>query len=64
MLSNLQRKKAVWETDSTYCDNVKRTPPYGGNNFNIVNDPEAPGSERLLHLMDMAVLDFLIGKMR
>lgn len=60
-----KRKKAVWETDSTYCDNVvKRTPPYGGLNFNIiVNDPDAAGSERLLHLMDMAVLDFLIGNM-
>lgn len=59
-----KRKKAIWESDSTYCDNiVKFTPPYGGKNFNIVNDPDAPGSERLLHLMDMSVLDFLIGNM-
>ena len=32
-------------------------------NYNIVNDPEAAGSERLLHLMDMAIIDFLIGNM-
>jgi hypothetical protein len=46
-----KRKKAVWETDSTYCDSVvKRSPPYDKG-------------RRLLDLMDMAILDFLIGNM-
>jgi len=46
-----KRKKAVWETDLTYCDAVvKHSPPYDSG-------------RRLLDLMDMAVLDFLIGNM-
>ena len=46
-----KRKKAVWETDLTYCDTVvKKSPPYDSG-------------RRLLDLMDMAVLDFLIGNM-
>ena len=46
-----KRKKAVWETDPSYCENVvKKTPPYNAG-------------RRLLDLIDMAVLDFLIGNM-
>ena len=46
-----KRRKAIWETDATYCDNVvKRSPPYNEG-------------RRLLDLMDMAILDFLIGNM-
>lgn len=46
-----KRRKAVWENDSTYCDTVvKKQPPYDSG-------------RRLLDLMDMAVLDFLIGNM-
>lgn len=46
-----KRKKAVWETDHSYCETVvKRTPPYDSG-------------RRLLDLMDMAILDFLIGNM-
>lgn len=46
-----KRKKAVWETDTLYCENVvKKTPPYDAG-------------RRLLDLIDMALLDFLIGNM-
>ncbi|RWS29205.1 extracellular serine/threonine protein-like protein [Leptotrombidium deliense] len=46
-----KRRKAIWETDQTYCDTVVRKyPPYNKG-------------RRLLDLMDMAVLDFLIGNM-
>ena len=46
-----KRKKAVWETDAMYCENVvKKSPPYDSG-------------RRLLDLMDMAILDFLIGNM-
>lgn len=46
-----KRRKAIWETDPTYCDKVvKKSPPY-------------TEGRRLLDLMDMAVLDFLIGNM-
>ena len=37
-----------WEKDPAYCDGVKRTPPYDQGT-------------RLVDLMDMAVLDFLMG---
>ena len=46
-----KRRKAIWETDQSYCDNVvKVSPPYNQG-------------RRLLDLMDMSVLDFLIGNM-
>lgn len=46
-----KRKKAVWETDPAYCENVvKKSPPYDSG-------------RRMLDLMDMAILDFLIGNM-
>lgn len=46
-----KRKKAVWETDASYCENVvKKTPPYDAG-------------RRLLDLIDMSLLDFLIGNM-
>lgn len=46
-----KRRKAIWETDDSYCDNVvKKAPPYNEG-------------RRLLDLIDMAVLDFLIGNM-
>lgn len=60
-----KRKKATWETDPEYCEAiVKKTPPYGGDQFNIPgSEVNGGGSERLLYLMDMAILDFLIGNM-
>ncbi|XP_078035744.1 extracellular serine/threonine protein CG31145 [Augochlora pura] len=45
-----KRKKAQWEHDSDYCSLVKEIPPYDEG-------------RRLLDLMDMAVLDFLMGNM-
>ncbi|KAI1293536.1 putative extracellular serine/threonine [Halotydeus destructor] len=46
-----KRRKAIWETDHTYCDKVvKNSPPYNEG-------------RRLLDLMDMSILDFLIGNM-
>ncbi|CAG2119293.1 unnamed protein product, partial [Medioppia subpectinata] len=46
-----KRRKAVWETDPTYCDKVvKTTAPYNEG-------------RRLLDIMDMAILDFFIGNM-
>lgn len=43
-------KKAEWELDPNYCTKVRRTPPYDSGH-------------RLLDLIDMAVLDFLMGNM-
>uniref|UniRef100_A0A8C2YCB9 Extracellular serine/threonine protein kinase FAM20C-like n=1 Tax=Coturnix japonica TaxID=93934 RepID=A0A8C2YCB9_COTJA len=43
-------KKAEWEMDPNYCTKVRRTPPYDSGH-------------RLLDLIDMAVLDFLMGNM-
>uniref|UniRef100_A0A8C9EMM2 FAM20 C-terminal domain-containing protein n=1 Tax=Pavo cristatus TaxID=9049 RepID=A0A8C9EMM2_PAVCR len=43
-------KKAEWELDPNYCTQVRRTPPYDSGH-------------RLLDLIDMAVLDFLMGNM-
>ncbi|OXB77527.1 UNVERIFIED_CONTAM: hypothetical protein H355_015819, partial [Colinus virginianus] len=43
-------KKAEWELDPNYCVQVRRTPPYDSGH-------------RLLDLIDMAVLDFLMGNM-
>ncbi|XP_022612762.1 extracellular serine/threonine protein kinase FAM20C-like [Seriola dumerili] len=43
-------KLARWEKDPTYCDTVKQTPPYDHGT-------------RLVDLIDMAVLDFLMGNM-
>ncbi|XP_051171173.1 extracellular serine/threonine protein CG31145 [Leptopilina boulardi] len=45
-----KRKKAQWENDSDYCSLVKEIPPYNEGH-------------RLLDLMDMSVLDFLMGNM-
>ncbi|XP_061556094.1 extracellular serine/threonine protein kinase FAM20C [Phycodurus eques] len=45
-----KRKKAEWEVDPDYCDEVKRTPPYDRGT-------------RLLDVMDMTVFDFLMGNM-
>ena len=45
-----KRKKAQWEHDDDYCSLVKEIPPYDDG-------------RRLLDLMDMAVLDFLMGNM-
>ena len=46
-----KRRKAVWETDPTYCDKVvKKLSPYDEG-------------RRLLDITDMAILDFLIGNM-
>ncbi|XP_068434201.1 extracellular serine/threonine protein kinase FAM20C isoform X2 [Clinocottus analis] len=39
-----------WETDPAYCDSVKQKPPYSQGT-------------RLVDLIDMAVLDFLMGNM-
>lgn len=38
-----------WEKDPAYCDTVKQTPPYNHGT-------------RLVDLIDMAVLDFLMGQ--
>jgi len=45
-----KRRKANWETDEDYCDYVKQIAPYNRG-------------RRLLDVMDMAVLDFLMGNM-
>ncbi|XP_033215034.1 extracellular serine/threonine protein CG31145 [Belonocnema kinseyi] len=45
-----KRRKAQWEEDSDYCSLIKEIPPYNEGH-------------RLLDLMDMAVLDFLMGNM-
>ncbi|XP_020390956.2 pseudokinase FAM20A [Rhincodon typus] len=42
--------KKEWETNPSYCDKIKRTPPYN------------TGS-RLLNVIDMAIFDFLTGNM-
>ncbi|XP_067876002.1 extracellular serine/threonine protein kinase FAM20C-like [Heterodontus francisci] len=43
-------KKAKWELDPSYCDQIKKTPPYNSGT-------------RLLDVMDMTILDFLMGNM-
>ncbi|XP_034448075.1 extracellular serine/threonine protein kinase FAM20C-like isoform X1 [Hippoglossus hippoglossus] len=43
-------KLAQWEKDPNYCDKVKKTPPYNHGT-------------RLVDVIDMAVLDFLMGNM-
>lgn len=45
-----KRKKAEWEVDPDYCDEVKTTPPYDKGT-------------RLLDVMDMTIFDFLMGNM-
>ncbi|XP_036408850.1 extracellular serine/threonine protein kinase FAM20C [Megalops cyprinoides] len=45
-----KRKKAEWEVDPDYCDEVKQTPPYDTGT-------------RLLDIMDMTIFDFLMGNM-
>ncbi|XP_064171247.1 extracellular serine/threonine protein kinase FAM20C [Anguilla rostrata] len=45
-----KRKKAEWEVDPDYCDEVKQTPPYDSGT-------------RLLDVMDMTIFDFLMGNM-
>uniref|UniRef100_A0A8C7XCQ0 FAM20C golgi associated secretory pathway kinase a n=1 Tax=Oryzias sinensis TaxID=183150 RepID=A0A8C7XCQ0_9TELE len=45
-----KRKKAEWEVDPDYCDEVKQTPPYDRGS-------------RLLDVMDMTIFDFLMGNM-
>ncbi|XP_076856390.1 extracellular serine/threonine protein kinase FAM20C [Brachyhypopomus gauderio] len=45
-----KRKKAEWEVDPDYCEEVKQTPPYDSGN-------------RLLDIMDMTIFDFLMGNM-
>ncbi|XP_017274014.1 extracellular serine/threonine protein kinase FAM20C [Kryptolebias marmoratus] len=45
-----KRKKAEWEVDPDYCEEVKQTPPYDSG-------------RRLLDIMDMTVFDFLMGNM-
>ena len=45
-----KRRKANWETDDEYCEYVKGIAPYNKG-------------RRLLDIMDMAVLDFLMGNM-
>uniref|UniRef100_G3TFS7 FAM20C golgi associated secretory pathway kinase n=1 Tax=Loxodonta africana TaxID=9785 RepID=G3TFS7_LOXAF len=45
-----KRKKAEWEVDPDYCEEVKQTPPY-----------DSP--HRILDLMDMTIFDFLMGNM-
>ncbi|XP_048377022.2 extracellular serine/threonine protein kinase FAM20C-like [Stegostoma tigrinum] len=43
-------KKAKWEVNPSYCDHVQKTPPY-------------KHGSRLLDVIDMTVLDFLMGNM-
>uniref|UniRef100_UPI00398E5C7C extracellular serine/threonine protein kinase FAM20C-like n=1 Tax=Pristiophorus japonicus TaxID=55135 RepID=UPI00398E5C7C len=43
-------KKAKWEVDPSYCDQIKKTPPYDRGT-------------RLIDVMDMTILDFLMGNM-
>ncbi|EPQ04354.1 Dentin matrix protein 4 [Myotis brandtii] len=45
-----KRKKAEWEVDPNYCNEVKQTPPYDR-------------SRRILDIMDMTIFDFLMGNM-
>ncbi|XP_039734982.1 extracellular serine/threonine protein kinase FAM20C isoform X2 [Pteropus medius] len=45
-----KRKKAEWEVDPDYCEEVKQTPPYDS-------------SHRILDIMDMTIFDFLMGNM-
>ncbi|XP_007654225.1 extracellular serine/threonine protein kinase FAM20C isoform X1 [Ornithorhynchus anatinus] len=45
-----KRKKAEWEVDPDYCEEVKQTPPYDSSN-------------RILDIMDMTIFDFLMGNM-
>lgn len=45
-----KRKKAEWEVDPDYCEEVKQTPPYDS-------------SRRILDIMDMTIFDFLMGNM-
>ncbi|XP_077605223.1 extracellular serine/threonine protein kinase FAM20C-like, partial [Crocuta crocuta] len=45
-----KRKKAEWEVDPDYCEEVKQTPPYDS-------------SHRVLDVMDMTIFDFLMGNM-
>ncbi|KAM6379076.1 LOW QUALITY PROTEIN: extracellular serine/threonine protein kinase FAM20C [Pluvialis apricaria] len=45
-----KRKKAEWEVDPDYCEEVKQTPPYDSGT-------------RILDVMDMTVFDFLMGNM-
>ncbi|CAD7683810.1 unnamed protein product [Nyctereutes procyonoides] len=45
-----KRKKAEWEVDPDYCEEVKQTPPYDS-------------SHRVLDIMDMTIFDFLMGNM-
>ncbi|CAB1338300.1 unnamed protein product [Coregonus sp. 'balchen'] len=44
-----KRKKAEWEVDPDYCEEVKQTPPYDSGT-------------RLLDIMDMTIFDFLMVK--
>ncbi|XP_068230432.1 extracellular serine/threonine protein CG31145-like isoform X2 [Palaemon carinicauda] len=45
-----KRRKAQWEVDDEYCDLVKEVHPYNEG-------------RRLLDIMDMSILDFLMGNM-
>jgi len=45
-----KRRKAQWQLDDNYCSLVREVPPYSHG-------------RRLLDLVDMAVLDFLMGNM-
>ncbi|XP_069761808.1 extracellular serine/threonine protein kinase FAM20C-like isoform X2 [Narcine bancroftii] len=45
-----KRKRAEWEVDPDYCEEVKQTAPYNSGT-------------RLLDLIDMTVFDFLMGNM-
>ena len=45
-----KRRKAAWESDPDYCEVVKDVAPYNQG-------------RRLLDLMDLAILDFLMGNM-
>ncbi|XP_029432374.1 extracellular serine/threonine protein kinase FAM20C [Rhinatrema bivittatum] len=45
-----KRKKAEWEVDLDYCEEVKQTPPYDSGT-------------RLLDVMDMTIFDFIMGNM-
>ncbi|XP_062999731.1 extracellular serine/threonine protein kinase FAM20C [Elgaria multicarinata webbii] len=45
-----KRKKAEWEVDPDYCEEVKQTPPYDRGT-------------RILDIMDMTIFDFLMGNM-
>ncbi|XP_034525511.1 extracellular serine/threonine protein kinase FAM20C isoform X1 [Ailuropoda melanoleuca] len=45
-----KRRKAEWEVDPDYCEEVKQTPPYDS-------------SHRVLDIMDMTIFDFLMGNM-